>query len=118
MTTGFELFCLIILCLGATMVIYGLVWLHGIPHHIAVANNHPHKRHIHHACWLSVFTLHAIWPIVYMWAIMPDLRIKTTAEPLPDPKLADRVAELERRLAALTAPSTTTTTTTSVSQEA
>ena len=106
MTTGFELFCLIILCLGLTMLIYGMVWLHGIPHHIAVANNHPHKRHIHHACWLSVFTLHAIWPIVYMWAIMPDLRIKTSSGAMPDPKLAERVAELERRLAALTAPVT------------
>jgi len=102
MTTGFELFCLIILCLGMTMVIYGLVWLHGIPHHIAEANNHPHKRHIHHACWLSVFTLHAIWPIVYLWAIMPGLRIKAVAdgEAKPDVDLTARVAELERRLAA------------------
>ncbi|MFM2090626.1 MAG: inner membrane protein YiaW [Planctomycetota bacterium] len=99
MTTGFELFCLAILCLGLTMVVYALVWLHGIPHHIAEKNNHPHKRAIHHACWLSVFTLHAIWPIVYLWAIMPGQRIGVSVESKGDPDLAARVAELERRLA-------------------
>jgi hypothetical protein len=101
MTTGFELFCLIILCLGLTMVIYGLVWLHGIPHHIAVANNHPHKRTIHHMCWISVFTLHAIWPFLYFWAINPGQRIGVPAA--PDADLAKRVAELESRLASLLA---------------
>jgi hypothetical protein len=100
MTTGFELFCLIILCLGLTMVVYALVWLHGIPHHIAVANKHPHERAIHHACWLSVFTLHAIWPLVYLWAIMPGQRIGVSVEGASDPTLAARVAELEKRIAA------------------
>lgn len=98
MTTGFEWFCLAILCLGLTMVVYFMVWLHGIPHHIAEANNHPHKRIIHHMCWVSMFTLHAIWPIVYFWAIMPGKTLSVKVEN-GDAALAARVAELERRLA-------------------
>ncbi len=100
MTSGFEYFCLGILCLGLTMAIYFMVWLHGIPHHIAVANNHPHKRTIHHACWLSLFTLHAIWPLVYLWAIMPGRTLAVRVEGAAgDATLLARVAELERRLA-------------------
>jgi Protein of unknown function (DUF3302) len=98
MTTGFELLCLAILCLGLTMVVYFMVWLHGIPHHIAEANNHPHKRIIHHMCWVSLFTLHAIWPLVYMWSIMPGKNLAVTVNSSPDPALLARVAELERRL--------------------
>lgn len=99
MTTGFELFCLAILCLGLTMVVYFMVWLHGIPHHIAEANNHPHKRVIHHMCWISLFTLHAIWPLVYFWSIMPGKNLAITVENKGDADLAARVAELERRMA-------------------
>jgi hypothetical protein len=101
MTTGFEYLCLGILCLGLTMAVYGLVWLHGIPHQIAEANNHPHKKTIHVACWLSVFTLHAIWPLVYLWAIMPGQSIGVKVEGAGDSNLLARVAELERRLASL-----------------
>ncbi len=100
MTTGFEIFCLCILCLGLTMVVYFMVWLHGIPHHIAEANNHPHKRIIHHMCWISLFTLHAIWPLVYFWSIMPGKTFSVRVEGATDSAaLLARVAELERRLA-------------------
>lgn len=99
-TTLFEYFCLAILFLGGIMVVYGLVWLHGIPHHIAEKNDHPHKRSIHVACWLSVFTLHAIWPIVYLWAMSPRARLPIVLEHSRDEELAVRVAELEKRLAA------------------
>jgi Protein of unknown function (DUF3302) len=105
MTTGFEIFCLCILGLGMTMVVYALVWLHGIPHHIAEANNHPHKRIIHHACWLSLFTLHAIWPLVYLWSVMPGQRLTVAVEHPENDKLKARLDELERRLEATAAAS-------------
>lgn len=107
-TTLFEYFCLAILSLGGVMVVYGLVWLHGIPHHIAEANDHPHKRSIHVACWLSVFTLHAIWPLVYLWAMSPRARLPVVMEHTRDEELATRVAELEKRLAAANAAPVTT----------
>ena len=114
-TTFFEYFCLTILFLGLTMVVYGLVWLHGIPHHIAEKNDHPHKRSIHVACWLSVFTLHAIWPLVFLWALSPRTRLPVVLEHARDEELAKRITELEKRLAApavvvdpaVTAPDTT-----------
>jgi Protein of unknown function (DUF3302) len=100
-TTFFEYFCLAILCLGLTMIIYALVWLHSIPHIIAEKNHHPHKRAIHVACWLSVFTLHAIWPFVYLWAMSPRTRLPVVIESATaDEGLVQRVAELERKLAA------------------
>jgi hypothetical protein len=101
MNTAFEYLALGILCLGLIMLIYGLVWLHGIPHQIAESNNHPHKKTIHVACWLSVFTLHAIWPFVYLWAIMPGQAIGVKVEGAGDKNLLARVADLENRLAAL-----------------
>jgi hypothetical protein len=102
MTTGFEIFSLCILGLGLTMVVYAMVWLHGIPHHIAEANDHPHKRIIHHACWLSLFTLHAIWPLVYLWSVMPRQRLTVAVEHPEQDKLKARLDELERRLASST----------------
>lgn len=99
MTTGFEYLALGILLLGLTMLIYGLVWLHGIPHQIAEKNNHPHKSAIHVACWLSVFTLHALWPLVYLWAIMPDKKLAVELANAPDSDLLARIEALEAEVA-------------------
>ena len=99
MTTGFEYLALGILLLGLTMLIYALVWLHGIPHQIAENNGHPHKSAIHVACWLSVFTLHALWPLVYLWAIMPDKKLAVELSSAPDCELLARIEALEIELA-------------------
>ena len=106
MTTGFEYLALGILLLGLTMLIYGLVWLHGIPHHIAENNNHPHKSAIHVACWLSVFTLHALWPLVYLWAIMPDKKLVVELSPPPTNELSARIEALEIEIANIKTAST------------
>lgn len=101
MTTGFELAALGILFMGLTVLIYVLVWLHGIPHQIAVKNNHPHASAIHVACWLSVFTLHALWPLVYLWAIMPSKRLAVDVSHVSDEALVQRIAALERQMSAM-----------------
>ena len=98
MTTGFELVALGILLMGLTVLIYVLVWLHGIPHQIAVKNNHPHASAIHVACWLSVFTLHALWPLVYLWAIMPSKRLAVDVNHVSDDALMQRIAALELQM--------------------
>ena len=60
---------LVILLVGLTLVFYGFIYVHDIPYSIAKKRNHPQKEAIHVACWLSLFTLHAIWPIVFIWAV-------------------------------------------------
>lgn len=105
MTTDFEYFALAILLLGLTMLIYALVWLHGIPHQLAEKNDHPHKSAIHVACWLSVFTLHALWPLVYLWAIMPSKKLAVEVSKSSDNDLLARIDALEARLASTTEPS-------------
>jgi hypothetical protein len=64
-----EYVALVILIVGVTVAIYVFLFIHDIPYQVAVKRNHPHAETIHVACWLSLFTLHAIWPLVYMWAV-------------------------------------------------
>ncbi len=47
---------------------YGLIAIHDIPYNIAKARNHPHQDAIHTAGWVSLFTLHVIWPFLWIWA--------------------------------------------------
>lgn len=48
---------------------YGIIAIHDIPHLIAKARNHPHQDAIHAAGWVSLFTLHALWPFLWIWAM-------------------------------------------------
>ena len=64
-----EYFALVVLLVGLTLTFYTFVYIHDIPYDIAKHRNHPNKEAIHAACWLSLFTLHAIWPIVFIWAL-------------------------------------------------
>lgn len=60
---------LIILIIVIVAVVYGFIWIHDIPYRLAKKRNHPNLHAIHIACWLSLFTLHALWPFVFLWAI-------------------------------------------------
>jgi hypothetical protein len=61
-------FALIITLVGLTLVFYAFIYIHDIPYEIAKKNNHPHVETIHVGCWLSLFTLHAMWPLLFLWA--------------------------------------------------
>jgi hypothetical protein len=37
---------------------------------MAKKRNHPHADAIHTAGWISLFTLHAIWPFLWIWATL------------------------------------------------
>jgi len=56
--------------MGLTLVFYTFIYIHDIPYQIAKRRNHPQTEAIHLACWLSLFTLHAMWPIVFVWAMV------------------------------------------------
>jgi hypothetical protein len=98
---------LVILLMGLTLVFYTFVYIHDLPHKIAKQREHPHEESIHVACWLSLFTLHALWPLVFMWAVSHKKPPQHTPPLLPQPgangDATNRLAELEQRLAKLEA---------------
>ena len=91
---------LVILLAGLTLVFYGFIYIHDLPHTIAKKREHPHEESIHVACWLSLFTLHAIWPIVYIWAVSHKKTDESELGKVKDAEhlLAKRLAALEHRL--------------------
>ena len=59
-----------ILIFAFITVFYGIIVIHDIPYEIAVHRNHPHQDAIHYAGWVSLFTLHAIWPFLWIWSTL------------------------------------------------
>lgn len=88
---------------------YGMIAIHDIPYHIAKKRNHPHQDAIHAGGWVSLFTLHAIWPFLWLWATAYHPEHGYSGKPqtandaeakLSDPA-SDRLAALEARIAEL-----------------
>ena len=70
-TTMFlDYFALGLLFFVAIVLFYGIIAIHDIPYEIAVHRNHPQQDVIHVAGWISLFTLHAIWPFLWIWATL------------------------------------------------
>lgn len=65
---------LVILIVVLLVVVYGVVAVWGIPYEIAKQRNHPHQDAIGAATWVSLFTLGALWPFLWIWAMIyrPD----------------------------------------------
>jgi hypothetical protein len=61
-------FALLILIFVILVLSYGMIAIHDIPYHMALKRNHPHADAIHAGGWISLFTLHAIWPFLWIWA--------------------------------------------------
>ncbi len=91
---------LVILTVGLTLMFYTFIYIHDIPYSIAKKRNHPQKEAIHYACWISLFTLHAIWPIVFIWSIIDHkpIPIAIYDGSIPDSKMQERLAALENRI--------------------
>ena len=102
-----DYFALIVLCFVGIVLFYGIIVIHDIPYEIAVKRNHPHQDAIHVAGWVSLFTLHAIWPFLWIWATLwRDDRgwgmAQSNGEPVPLNQeiagLARRIEQLESRI--------------------
>ncbi len=65
-----EYFALGLLIFVALVLFYGIIAIHDIPYEIAVKRNHPHQDVLHVAGWVSLFTLHVLWPFLWIWAMM------------------------------------------------
>ena len=65
-----DYFALVILFFVAFTLFYGVIAIHDIPYEIAAKRNHPHQDAIHIAGWVSLFTLHVLWPFLWIWATL------------------------------------------------
>ena len=65
-----DYFALGVLCFVAVFLFYGIIAIHDIPYEISKKRNHPHQDAIHYAGWVSLFTLHALWPFLWIWATL------------------------------------------------
>ncbi len=63
-------FALVVVILVFLILFYGIIIIHDIPYEIAKKRNHPHQDAIHVAGWVSLFTLHAIWPFLWIWSML------------------------------------------------
>jgi hypothetical protein len=65
-----DYFALALLFFVAITLFYGIIAIHDIPYEIAKERNHPQQDAVHVAGWVSLFTLHAIWPFLWIWATL------------------------------------------------
>jgi hypothetical protein len=93
---------LVILIVILVLVVYGLVAIWGVPYELAKRRHHPHQDAIGAATWVSLFTLGALWPFLWIWSMLyrPDRGWGIARDQgAGDSKIAhleDRVAALER----------------------
>ena len=97
--TFLNYFALGLLIFVIITLFYGIIAIHDVPYEIARKRDHPHQDAIHAAGWVSLFTLHALWPFLWIWAMLyrPERGwgFKNANERLDD--LLRRVQELETR---------------------
>jgi amino acid transporter len=108
--TFLNYFALGLLIFVVITLFYGIIAIHDVPYELAHRRNHPHQDAIHAAGWVSLFTLHALWPFLWIWAMLyrPDrgwgfqqatTGVETTTQQ------GDKLEELLRRVEALEARS-------------
>ena len=94
---GFALVLLLLIAIGG---VYLVIYIHDIPYEIAKKRNHPHQDAFHVAGWVSLFLMHSIWPLLWIWAYWykEDAPQKVVVE---RSKSEERIAALEKELNAL-----------------
>ena len=104
--TFLNYFALGLLIFVLITLFYGIIAIHDVPYEIARHRDHPHQDAIHAAGWVSLFTLHAIWPFLWIWAMLyrPDRGWGLTPSVETEASTANgswRIEELQRRVAEL-----------------
>ncbi len=92
---------LVILIFVVLVFFYGIIAIHDIPYMIAKKRNHPHSDVLHVAGWVSLFTLHAIWPFLWIWAMLYNEDRGWGMGTATDGQLTQRLDSIESRLAEL-----------------
>ena len=97
-----DYIALAVLIVMLALVVYGVIAVWGIPYEIAKQRHHPHQDAIGAATWVSLFTLGALWPFLWIWAMAyrPDrgwgIARGQSADDARVMQLENRVAALER----------------------
>ena len=86
---------------------YAVIVIHDIPYEIAKKRKHPHQDAIHVAGWVSLLTLHVIWPFLWIWATlyredrgwgMGNVGVLEGGEEPPSQELSGEVERLARKI--------------------
>ena len=100
-----EYIALTISIVITTFLIYLVIYIHDIPYEIAKKRGHPHQDAIHVAGWVSLFLLHTIWPLLWIWAYLYKpgekfLHMEVTGA--GSEEQGKRIVQLEEQVQALT----------------
>jgi hypothetical protein len=101
-----EYVALALLIVMVTFVIYLVIYIHDIPYEIAKERDHPHQDAIHIAGWVSLFLMHTIWPILWIWAYLykpGEHFLKMEVTGAGSEEHSKRIDKLEGQLTALSA---------------
>ncbi|HEY6256188.1 MAG TPA: DUF3302 domain-containing protein [Xanthobacteraceae bacterium] len=90
-------FALGLLIFVVVVLFYGIIAIHDVPYLISKSRDHPHQDAIHAAGWVSLFTLHALWPFLWIWAMAyrPERGWGFSHRPSPATAAATDSPELE-----------------------
>jgi hypothetical protein len=96
-------FALGLLIFVVIVIFYGVIAIHDIPARIAESRHHPHADAIHAAGWVSLFTLHVLWPFLWIWAMAyrPDRGWGFSQNADGSSVSATEIEDLRRRVAEL-----------------
>lgn len=103
-------FALGLLIFVVVVIFYGIIAIHDIPARIAESRHHPHADAIHAAGWVSLFTLHVLWPFLWIWAMayQPQRGWGFSESGAGPSASATEIEELRRRVAELEKSRTST----------
>lgn len=100
-----DYFALGLLFFVVITLFYAIIAIHDVPYEIAKRRQHPHQDAIHAAGWVSLFTLHALWPFLWVWSMAYRPERGWGFSGAPDgqspAELQATIARLEARIAEL-----------------
>ena len=98
-------FALGLLIFVVITLFYGIIAIHDVPYEIAHRRDHPHQDAIHVAGWVSLFTLHALWPFLWIWAMLyrPERGWGFAHGSAPESEISSKMDDLLRRVQELEA---------------
>jgi outer membrane murein-binding lipoprotein Lpp len=103
--TFLNYFALGLLVFVVITLFYGIIAIHDVPYEISKKRDHPHQDAIHAAGWVSLFTLHALWPFLWIWAMLyrPERGWGFRPGEAGDTEASSKMDDLQRRMQELEA---------------